>query len=289
MQTFRVAGLTIQVSAHHRLDANEKWNKFATAPSKPHLRYEVCYQDSLPPDDGEEVFADSHLRIVSQEQGRRYIYSNFCTSTVSASALESKIDGGFGRIITIPKDRYPWGTSAEHLFEVYDLPHYLPHFGKMLLHCAYVLFDGKAILFTAPSGTGKSTQAELWRKNFGAQIVNGDRAAIGLAGEIPTAYGLPFSGSSDDCENIDAPIVAIVSLSQAKENRLEKLQGRQALKALMRGAYLLPEHQADLPLQIEVAQTIMQKIPIYHLACLPEESAAQLLRSTLEKSSQCDV
>lgn len=281
LQTFRVAGLTLAVSSEHELGVHEKWRKFASDQTPAQLRYEICYADQLPPCDGELLYEDRQLRIVRQAQGKRYVYRNFCTGTQSASALEIPGQGEILKHITVSRERYPWATAVEHLFEVYDLPHYLPMFGRMMLHCSYVLHEGKALLFTAPSGTGKSTQAELWRKRFGALIVNGDRAAMGMEENVAMAYGLPFSGSSDDCENVDAPVAAIISLSQAKENRIERISGVRALKELMRGAYVTAQHQADLPVQLAVAQTILEHVPMYHLACLPEVSAAELVRATV--------
>ena len=283
LRTFRIAGLTVQVTSQEMLDVGEKWSKFL-APTEPaQLCYDVRYAEKLPPEDGEVLFSAPHLRIVRQAQGKRYIYSNFCTSTVTASVLETVSESGaVCRQIVIPRERYPWGTAAEHLFELYDFPHYLPRFGKMLLHGAYVLYKGKAIVFTAPSGTGKSTQAELWKASFGAQIVNGDRVAIGAENGVAMAYGLPFSGSSDDCGNIDAPIAAIVSLTQAKENSVRQLRGAQAIKALMRGAYVLPQYREDMTKQLAVAQDVLRYAPICHLACLPDASAAQVLHSVLK-------
>ena len=283
LRSFRIAGLPVAVSSQELLIVGEKWGKFVAPIQTARLCYDVRYDTLLPSDDGEVLFEQPYLKVVRQAQGKRYIYSNFCTATVTASALETIDEGGtVCRQIVIPRERHPWGTAAEHLFDLYDFAHYLPMFGKMLLHCAYVLYEGRAILFVAPSGTGKSTQAQLWRDQLGARIINGDRAAVGMEDGVPMAYGLPFSGSSGDCENIDAPIAAIIALSQAKENRAQELRGAQALKALMRGAYILPQHQEDLPKQISVAQEILQCVPMYALACLPEASAVQALRSVLK-------
>ncbi len=69
-----------------------------------------------------------------------------------------------------------------------------------------------AVLFTAPSGTGKSTQAELWRKHRGASIINGDCTLIAEDDGVFTAFGFPFSGTSGIFENRKAPIAAVVYL-----------------------------------------------------------------------------
>lgn len=284
LQTFQFAELTLAIDAPQRLLVGEKWAKFAAPDAQPNLLYDVTVEQVLPEGSAQLLYRDRRVRVRRAGCAKEYIYSNPYTNSDSAMVLRHRRENGCIRHqITVLQERLPWGTAVEHFFELYDLAHCLPQFGKVLLHCAYVLYEGKAILFTAPSGTGKSTQAELWKACLGARIINGDRAAVGIHNGRAMAYAVPFSGSSDDCENVDAPIAAIVSLSQAKHNELTRLSGREAVRQLLRGTYLLPEHQEDLPLQMDIAADLLQHIPIYHLACLPEASAVQLLSEELQK------
>lgn len=284
MQLFDIAGLTLAVDAPQLLAVGGKWSRFLVHQGeerKPQLLYRVAYADTLAQPFTLPSYRDAQVRYFPCEGGSLRIYSNFCTATDSLSVLEHTEGETIVQDMTILKQRHPWGTQVDHLTEVFDLSHYLPRFGRLLLHCAYILYEGEAILFTAPSGTGKSTQAELWRSHLGATVVNGDRAVIGMENGCMMAYGVPISGSSDDCENISAPVRAVVSLCQAKENTIRRLSGAQALKHLMRGAYILPEHQTDFPRQVELAAQMLPNAAVFHLACLPNVEAAQLLRSQL--------
>lgn len=87
--------------------------------------------------------------------------------------------------------------------------------GGAILHSSFIEVGGKAVLFTAPSGTGKSTQAELWRENRGAVVINGDRSVLRIIDSVPCASGLPYSGSSGICLNRTLPLRAIVYIEQA--------------------------------------------------------------------------
>ena len=93
-----------------------------------------------------------------------------------------------------------------------------------LLHTSFIKWQGKAILFTAPSGTGKSTQADLWRRIEGAEIINGDRAVLRKEGGIWKAWGLPYAGSSRIFRNESAPVGAIVVLRKNDRNELRRLR-----------------------------------------------------------------
>lgn len=95
----------------------------------------------------------------------------------------------------------------------------LPEMGKFILHCSYVLYQGQAILFCAPSGTGKSTQADFWHQHRGSVTVNEDRAIIGKKDGVFHAWGCWAKGKGTACENETAPIRAIVLLGQGPENR----------------------------------------------------------------------
>ena len=92
----------------------------------------------------------------------------------------------------------------------------------LILHCAYLEYQGKAMLFSAPSGTGKTTQAGLWEQYRGSRTVNGDKALLEYDGKTWTANGWPVCGTAEVCENKKLPIGCIVMLSQAKLNQARR-------------------------------------------------------------------
>lgn len=157
----------------------------------------------------------------------------------------------------------------------------LQHQG-LLLHAALIHYNNKGIVFTGPSGIGKSTQADLWQTCQQAQIINGDRAALRKTGDIWKAYGSPYAGSSGIYRNENAPLHAIVALKQGAENRLEKLTGKAAFGevfpqlAMCRWDKPFMEQGTDLCLQL------INDVPVYRLTCLPDESAVQCLKKGLQ-------
>ena len=153
----------------------------------------------------------------------------------------------------------------------------------ILLHSSFICYNGSGVLFSAPSGTGKSTQASLWYQFCSAEIINGDRAGLRRIDGRWTAFGLPYAGSSGIYRNESAPLAAIVVLRQAKENRIRRLSPLEAMKQL------LPEisshgwdrnYMADL---LSLVSSLVDEVPVYILECLPDEGAVSLTKSTIFK------
>lgn len=156
---------------------------------------------------------------------------------------------------------------------------------RAILHTSVIAVDGQAILFTAPSGTGKSTQAELWRRHRNAEVLNGDRALLRLEKDATFACGLPFAGTSGICKNFTLPIRAVVVLEQAKKNQAERMQPTAAVRALLSQISLQKWNRQDIRLAMDITERLIERLPIYHLACLPDETAVDCLEKTLKGES----
>ncbi len=153
----------------------------------------------------------------------------------------------------------------------------------LLIHASAVSHQEKAVAFTASSGVGKTTQAELWAKHKGAKILNGDKVFLKRENDGIHAWGSPWSGSSLYAENESAPLKAIVVLEQAEENRIQKLEGLDVL------AYVVP-HVFFPNWDINCEQAVLtfldqvfEETDIYLLKCRPDETAVELLASVIKE------
>ena len=151
----------------------------------------------------------------------------------------------------------------------------------LCFHASHIIRGGRSLLFTAPCGGGKSTQAALWEQCRGAETVNGDKALILWGREPIRASGLPYSGSSRICRNLAAPLEAIVVLEQGRENVLRRLYGAEAVCRLMSGVICPPLHPEDRERALSAVLRLAERIPILYLSCLPDESAVACLESAL--------
>ena len=166
--------------------------------------------------------------------------------------------------------------------EIIDLPRLLLQKGSLLLHASYIVTEGQAILFTAKKKTGKSTQAALWQRYAGAEIVNGDRAMIERRDDTYYACATPYAGTSKICRTTDAPLRAVVILSQGDRNEARPAVPGEAFRALLSGCTVDRADEAQIELFLSAAEEIASSVSFYSLRCLPEESAVIALQNVLQ-------
>lgn len=173
--------------------------------------------------------------------------------------------------------------TAKTLLDAVEIEHFCVENNGFVFHSSYIIWNGKAILFTAPSGTGKSTQADLWLKYRDAEIVNGDRSIVRAVADEVFACGLPFSGSSGICKNITVPLGAIVYLGQASQNKVERLIGIKAFRAIWEGVSVNTWDINDVSMCTDIVKKVIEEIPVYKFDCLPDESAVIELEQALKE------
>ena len=252
---YRVADMILEFHGDPPLEESSLWAPFRIAEGVT-ADYSIyrCYGPTLPQDVGGDYFYDG-------VKERNYAHT---------------LEEGNRLTITALADCRPWATRVHQLYEEIALPHVLLRKERLILHASYIRHGDYGIIFTAPSGTGKSTQADLWHLHRGAEILNGDRAVIGLRGETPYVFGFPMSGSSPYCENVSLPLCCIVSLLQGPENRIRRLRGREALKVILNGTYSDPKHREDFIRNIDTALKLLHT-PVFELSCRPDLGAVEAL------------
>jgi hypothetical protein len=150
----------------------------------------------------------------------------------------------------------------------------LLRFGGMMLHSSCVEKDGFAYLFSARSGTGKSTHTHLWLENLeNTRIINDDKPAIRCIDGVYYAYGTPWSGKTDESVNIGVPIAGIAFLSRG-ENSIKRIPGIKALKLFM-DQTVRPNEKALMGNMLDILNGILTDIPIYEMSCDMSEEAVR--------------
>lgn len=161
----------------------------------------------------------------------------------------------------------------------------LLRFGGFLLHSSAIVMDGRAYLFTADSGTGKSTHTELWRKAFGedrVQILNDDKPAIRIAKEGYFACGTPWSGKHNLNMDKIVPLAAIGFLERSKENWIERRPGGQMVGKLLKQT-VRPPVKEEMDALLTYVDRVLTDVPVYALGVNMSEDAAIMAYEAMSK------
>lgn len=151
-----------------------------------------------------------------------------------------------------------------------------------ILHSSYIVYQNQAILFTAPSGTGKSTQADLWKKYRGVEIINGDRTLLTKDRNQFYANGWPICGSSNICHNRRYPLKAIVMLEQGPTNVIRELTGIEKTRRLLKEITINYHNQEYLDNALNFIEQLIKELPIITLSCTISQEAVDILDDYLK-------
>jgi len=147
----------------------------------------------------------------------------------------------------------------------------------MLFHGSVVAVDAVAYLFTAKSGTGKSTHTRLWRQVFGegAVMVNDDKPFLQITEEGVVVHGSPWNGKHRLGENICVPLRAICILERGEENKIEPIGAREALPMLMQQSQR-PRDSRKLPVYLDLIDKLSSRVSFYRMQCNMDPEAAKV-------------
>lgn len=280
---YHFAGLDIQIDIpDDKMYENERWlGEFASTMADDAHCFRFHIADTLETPKGECVFQDGSLIIYKHAQGHiRYI------GTVKNGWNQAYMRAehcGRDHAVQLLNTRFTRQVSVNTVMNALAVEHLVAGNGGFVSHCSYIERKGKAILFTAPSGTGKSTQADLWNQLRETEIVNGDRAVVRIVDGEVIAEGIPFAGSSKYCKNRSLPLQAIVYLAQAPETTIRRMKGYEAFKRIWEGVSVNTWDPEDMALVSSAVEKTAKSVPVYYMPCTPDESAVIALERSLSE------
>ena len=153
----------------------------------------------------------------------------------------------------------------------------MPRYDTLLFHGSCVAVDGCGYLFTAPSGTGKSTHTRLWRQLLGerAVMVNDDKPLLHIGSDTVMVFGTPWDGKHHLSRRMEVPLRGLCILERAATNQIEPVAPRDALLPLMQQIYR-PADVAAMSKTMTLLEQLTEAVPLYRLGCLPDLAAARL-------------
>lgn len=250
------------------------------APDAEQISFDLSIEEGHSPAYTEElrqVEEDQTIICGKTSDGSPLYAFQWCDKT--AGWLICSADYRAGRLITT--GRYKKLAIDNALMVMYALA--TADRDTVLFHAAVVSHQGKGYMFIAPSGTGKSTHAQLWMRHIAdTELVNDDNPVvrIGEEGEA-MVYGSPWSGKTPCYRSVGYPLGGIVKLSRAPFNKICRLNGLQGYAALMAS---ISGKRWDKRIADGLHATenrLAGNIPIWHMQCLPDKEAAEVCESSI--------
>ena len=151
-----------------------------------------------------------------------------------------------------------------------------PEFGAVLCHGSALAVDGEGYLFTAPSGTGKSTHARLWRQLLGDRVtmVNDDKPFIRITDNKAFVCGAPWDGKHRLSANVAVPLKAVCILHRSDKNVIKRITPKEAYPALLRQIYR-PKDAAALAKTLDLIDRLTSSLRLFSLGCNMDTDAAR--------------
>ncbi|MBO4688775.1 MAG: hypothetical protein J5636_09710 [Clostridiales bacterium] len=176
----------------------------------------------------------------------------------------------------LPKHIWP-KEYLEQLAVYRHIADEIPKRNVILFHGSVIAVDGEGYLFTAVSGTGKSTHTRLWRKYFGdrAEMINDDKPLIRIEEGKVLAYGTPWDGKHHLSTNKAVPLKAICFLDRGVENEIHQIDPMEKYPMLLQQIYR-PKTAEGLTCTMHLIDLLMKETKFYHLHCNMDIEAAEV-------------
>lgn len=161
---------------------------------------------------------------------------------------------------------------------------------RILIHGSALSMDGNGYLFTAPSGTGKSTHAALWRTVFQDRVVmiNDDKPLVWMKDDQILVYGTPWDGKHHLSNNIGVPLKGICRIIRCAQNSIQRVSKEEGMTHLLEQTFRSSDPQRLLK-TLEMLKEITEQIPVYDLYCNMETDAAITAYEQLIREDQDEV
>lgn len=151
----------------------------------------------------------------------------------------------------------------------------------LFLHSSAIDYNGSGIIFVGPSGIGKTTQAELWQKYSGAEIINGDKIFAKRTENGFYVFASPWKGSSPYCLNRNVPLKAIVALRQSENNSIRSLKPEELLEYLVPHIFLPFWDERCMEAALETLDLFLSEVPVFLLECRPDGEAVSITKKVV--------
>lgn len=278
MNTLKVAGITVNIESGDKAFFSKRYEKYyCEHDEKTDMTIKTIVTGHIPEPCGELLLQIKRTCVVRLSDGWlcRYVKSPAGSVPFAICFNEDYSDS----VIEIARDcpiEDLTATDIEYMFTGFLFANRLTYLKGTILHGSAIAYHDKGIVFSAPSGTGKSTHTGLWKEKYGddVMIINDDKPAIRFEDDTAYIYGTPWSGKTALNINTRVALSAIVFLERSKENRIEQLGVSEGVLHCIRQ---LPNPFYDKKIgnmSVDFIRRLYEgNVPMYRLYCNKSEEA----------------
>ena len=201
------------------------------------------------------------------------------------AVLQSMPESGKAVISVLKGNEYHFDDTNNSFFHT-GWEQFLIQRNRLILHASLLNTQFGGLIFSGPSGIGKSTQAELWEEYEEAEQINGDRPILYKKENVWMGYGSPYAGSSKCYVNKGVPVRAIMLLAQGEDCRIMPLRKSEAFREIFRNCTVYSWDREFVERVITLVTELVSDIPIYRLICTPDQRAVEAVKELLKKESE---
>ncbi len=285
MQRLLVARVPIDMKMGDSAFFNERYPAyFAPADGVAAMRITVSTAEDILPTQGKKRLQFRNVTVVELPDGKRCHFMYHKNPDKLFQSCVYKPD--FSETNTVIARDQLDGLRAgewEHSYAGFDFACRLAVLGGAVLHGSAIAYKGRGVIFSAPSGTGKSTHAALWKECFGDDVeyINDDKPALRFEKDGIEMYGTPWSGKTSLNLNKHVPLHAVVFVTRGEQNSLRRLNFTESMCNLQ-SQVVQPYHDAEVgSILADRMIELAQKVPVYVMTCTMEEDAAYTARNAL--------
>ena len=279
---YGIAGVTIRLHTPRALETAESFAPFVGNAGGETVDVWLREAERLPELSGPVMFTDMAFSVYPKGEGYIRRYHDRKEQDRPYAVGEAAWKSGRETVSFLAGD-WQFFSGSQNCFSHIALEELLLWYDRLILHASFVASPFGGLLFSGPSGIGKSTQADLWVQYAGAKLINGDRTILRPHSGGWLAYGSPYAGSSRCYVNESRPVRAIVLLEQGSSCRIVRLPQRLAFQKLYAGVTVNAWSTVFVERVCALLAQLVAEIPVYALQCTPDQAAVETLRSQLLK------
>lgn len=278
-----IAGISIVTHCFQKWADEPHFLPFVTETDKPDYKVIFREVEELPALSDTVVHEDNCYRVHPDGKDG-YVRSFFDAPRDYTPYAVAQYDHANGRIRIdcLPKGSHCVSEIHNSFFHL-GFESILIHKERLCFHAACVDTGLGGILFSGPSGIGKSTQANLWCEHRGAKQINGDRPILSKDQGGWLAWGSPYAGSSKCHVNESCRVSAIIMLEQADTCSLQKMTAAEAFRAVWSGLTMYSWDKWFVEKAFDLTMELIETVPVFKFCCTPDGDAVAFLERELRK------